>query len=518
MSSFIANFGSSGEQGWGGGGAGDGGYGGGGGGSHTAGTAAVNTGVSHTTGHGGAGGLGGQAGGFIYIKAESISIPNSSLLYVSTKGGNGASGMAAIGAGSNGGNGGNGVDGLCSGSTIFPASGAGAAGRGGDGGYGGNGGDGGDGGFVWVVVKTGNTDPLSGTNMLFTPGTGGSGGSHTNAGATGTDGTNGVYLDLCSGACSSCSPTMGSSTVNETLDCDDQGAFKLLSTLDVDGGTGTDGSGTYHEYTSSGNTNIAKKYDNGNLVTIETDVNVTASCSTAGITAIITRISHLDPSICWGPFWDYTGAVHAGGAGDVNITGIGWPAGGPYTAWYDYSANQLYSGSSSSGTHRCKPLCPNVFHNDGSHGPFDGVDGATGLTGTNGSGGRGPELGTQPETLASGDASSPQPAGNDIITPESNNANKTTIFDGTGMPSQTDVILSPNPATETIVLSFDAPDNALYTITISDMTGRQVYDSKYVAQKGKSQLSIDINPYAKGEHIVRLVHATTHQQIHFIKQ
>ncbi len=152
-------------SGYGGGkGAGGGGYGGDGGSTaapcttNITGTVGV---IGHDGGPGGAAGRGGTGGGAIVIKAGSVNITTSNVVFTAS-GENGLHG----GNGSNGGTGGSGGaggEGCC---TLGMDAGPGANGDVGEGGKGGDAGNGGEPGYIWIATQ-GSYTPSTGRGANF---------------------------------------------------------------------------------------------------------------------------------------------------------------------------------------------------------------------------------------------------------------------------------------------------------------------------------------------------------------
>ena len=75
-----------------------------------------------------------------------------------------------------------------------------------------------------------------------------------------------------------------------------------------------------------------------------------------------------------------------------------------------------------------------------------------------------------------------------------------------------------NPATDKITLNFDIPNGGLTTISVTDLTGRQVLQQRIKSTKGINQVSIPLPSLKNGMYVVDVFDGTTHMGAKFIKQ
>ena len=67
---------------------------------------------------------------------------------------------------------------------------------------------------------------------------------------------------------------------------------------------------------------------------------------------------------------------------------------------------------------------------------------------------------------------------------------------------RTDFTLYPNPAHESVTISFYAADNSKYMITINDITGRKLSELPGTAVKGSNEILLDVSNYVKGVYLI----------------
>ncbi len=503
------SLGNSSAGGYGGQGAGAGGYGGGGGGAHVAGQSAPTTGAGAPTigdAVGGAGGMGARGGGFVYVHAANININTSNNQVFSAKGDGyifghtyysnmEATSASPLDSAGKGGDGGNGANMYISGASIYPAGGGGVEGCQGNGADGGRSGKGGDAGFVWIVYNA--TNNATGSNVIATGGPGGPGTTGSKMGRQGIHGSHGTELSICAPSFDTalCHPVYATTTekgIDTVCDCFD--AFRILARMNS-----RTTIGSVIHYTNTSDTDI-KAYKNSDILFAESDhIITTASCTQRGLindtlfkcplscnttsffTSIATPTGTVDPStpprwVGWG-----TAASHYNGGffckGIITI--------GTCRVW----TSNLYTDSLKD-TLICSSTCSFCAGGDSSSTPRNGYTFSTADSGSKTSAEIHQELALQIST---------QPYGPIVIKP-----NDQYIIDS--LNKVTNLQLMNAPGGNSVYATFNADGIQAYSITVTDMLGRQLYEKTMNVPSGDNNVNIGISGWKPGSYIVTLLH------------
>ena len=78
--------------------------------------------------------------------------------------------------------------------------------------------------------------------------------------------------------------------------------------------------------------------------------------------------------------------------------------------------------------------------------------------------------------------------------------------------------LYPNPATQNITLKYSATIPAAYTLSITDITGREVQSAQIQAKTGINISQINVQNLNAGMYIVTLQNDNSVQRVKFIKE
>ena len=78
--------------------------------------------------------------------------------------------------------------------------------------------------------------------------------------------------------------------------------------------------------------------------------------------------------------------------------------------------------------------------------------------------------------------------------------------------------LHPNPTSDNVYLEFSSTQAGMYSITVTDITGKTVYNHLYNALAGQNNHTIDVTGLAAGEYIVNVNNGYGVQKIKFVKQ
>jgi hypothetical protein len=85
---------------------------------------------------------------------------------------------------------------------------------------------------------------------------------------------------------------------------------------------------------------------------------------------------------------------------------------------------------------------------------------------------------------------------------------------GTGMFSEADIY--PNPATDRIFVQFNAEKAADYTLTLTDMAGRNLFVEQATSQEGANLREFDVSGLTSGAYLVTIMAENTRQVMRLI--
>jgi len=385
---------------------------------------------------------------------------------------------------------------------------------------------GGLGGGIWVWDNS--SSGFSSTNITSAGGSGGSGNHGGSKGTNGTQGSDGgtAGQNLCStnsicgnATCVTAGNTgwgVGAAGGNNKMNCEDDwwycetwdNAFQILGTM-TNNNTYTDlwGNTSDRKYTNGSNANYCVKSPKS-LTCYVFGTGSAPSCSDYGIDNVTISEAVFDGA-CTGDFWTniatggYTSMWNSG-TNTLSVTGINN---------YTYHGNSIIGGTTNCMINAsCNPMWSGG--GGGTSGntygrPFDGDDGASGATGTDG------------EKQLVSTTGGTDPSDPEIV--------KGYIYSGSVMQERQEqspvsplaaqnLNLHPNPTSDKVYVEFSSLHADAYTVTVTDMAGKELFKNSLIAAAGLNNCTIDVTEYAKGNYIVNVKNLFGNQKVKFVKE
>lgn len=462
--------------------------------------------------NGGNAGKGGNGGGAMIIKAHTVNINTSAVVFDASgqsgqSGGNGGYGGA-------GGIGGTGGQACCSGGTAYPAGGFGGNGDIGAGGKGGDGGNGGETGFIWIGTTSYTTPGARKLNFGFYAGKGGKKG-WGGWSARNTTPNDMSSMNACNGIDCSASGGGGGVPCFNSSNCNPDKAMCFLSTNASYGSLIIGTTNNYNFMTATTPPKIIAKYISKNTIGDgDLEVYVLNPCSTTTTTYkancvgdcdilfkqiaqdanvntnyIVTLPNNTNTTCSSTPLLPLTINYIDATNGDI-----------PLLDYYHADVNTPATLTDVSGGSEHLGTFTSCFS---SQGPGDGTEYTytsyhpVPLQATPGNDGDG---GTPPPP--------PPPSGtgnsNDHVIIDDGNSWFTSGIVGHNLTNAFSALAYPNPANKDLNIELQSDMNIMAIVLVKDLNGKELIATKQKLQVGKNKFNLDVSKLNAGFYFVTI--------------